>query len=557
MVGIPPVHESDAEDVAWALQTAEALWKRNERVDAIVWLRRAAQAAGEAEDDDRALVLARGAAELAEWLAQNPPPLALPSTPPAGPHSFAPAIAAAIDDLLRTSQTDDVPISVEEDVRVSLPPASIAFQSMHGDDLPASRPPSRPPPSRPPLSRPPPSRPPLTRPLPPPRPPPARSLRRSSPRPAPLAGSTSSPLPPPLPASVSSPLPPPLAGAVSSSLPPQRFPLETLSDDPPTDERPSAVPTAAEKHAGMLDPWADQEAPTKGRDADQGGAFAVSSPAFDPDEVVTSAPPVATPAPTRPTRSRSVPAPAPALDLSGVEAFADLPDDARVAFAGAAVLTELARDEEVTGFALAFVREGTVDVAATIVDAPARRLAAGAVMRARGTIEHVEPMRLIGASSVARIATWDDAAVEQAFRSCPWVEDDLRASGNRFQAEVGITLGPLGERLDLALRTSVLGKLSLRALAEREVFVVRGASIPGLLVVGAGELELLGEGDPPAVETLRSGDFLFPGEVLRAAPAPATVRAARGGALILFAERGVAQELLVSCPPLLEIFASG
>jgi hypothetical protein len=45
MVGIPPVHDADAEDVAWALQTAEALWKRNERVDAIVWLRRAAQAA--------------------------------------------------------------------------------------------------------------------------------------------------------------------------------------------------------------------------------------------------------------------------------------------------------------------------------------------------------------------------------------------------------------------------------------------------------------------------------------------------------------------------------
>jgi hypothetical protein len=39
------------------------------------------------------------------------------------------------------------------------------------------------------------------------------------------------------------------------------------------------------------------------------------------------------------------------------------------------------------------------------------------------------------------------------------------------------------------------------------------------------------------------------------APAPSTVRAARGGALVLFADRNVAQELLVTCPPLLEIFA--
>jgi hypothetical protein len=277
--------------------------------------------------------------------------------------------------------------------------------------------------------------------------------------------------------------------------------------------------------------------------------------------VVTSAPPVVpvtlqASIPTRPPPPLPPPIPATALDLSRVEAFADLPDDARVAFAHAATLAELGRDEEVSGFALALVLEGTVDVAATIIDAPARRLGAGAVMRARGTIEHVEPIRLIGAAGVARIATWDDAAVAEAFRSCPWVEEDLRASGNRFQAEVGITLGPLGERLDLALRTSVLGKLSLRALAEGEVFVTRGASIPGLLFVGAGELELLGEGDVPAPATLRSGDFLFPGEALRAAPAPATVRAARGGALILFAERGVAQELLVSCPPLIEIFAS-
>jgi hypothetical protein len=35
------------------------------------------------------------------------------------------------------------------------------------------------------------------------------------------------------------------------------------------------------------------------------------------------------------------------------------------------------------------------------------------------------------------------------------------------------------------------------------------------------------------------------------------VRAAKGGALILYADRGVAQELLVTCPPLLEIFAGG
>src|SRR3954462_5531070 len=71
MMGIPPAIDTDAEDVVWGLQTAETLWKRGERIDALVWLRRAAQAAGDASDDDRALELARHAAEMTEWMAST------------------------------------------------------------------------------------------------------------------------------------------------------------------------------------------------------------------------------------------------------------------------------------------------------------------------------------------------------------------------------------------------------------------------------------------------------------------------------------------------------
>src|SRR5580658_1873400 len=132
MIGIPLTLETDAEDVAWALQTADALWKRSERVDAIVWLRRAAQAAGEAEDDDRALALARSAAELAEWLATNPAPATSQTPPPARPPSNAPLTADAVDELLRTSGTDEVSVSMD-DIRVSeLPVESIPMESIHG-----------------------------------------------------------------------------------------------------------------------------------------------------------------------------------------------------------------------------------------------------------------------------------------------------------------------------------------------------------------------------------------------------------------------------------------
>ncbi len=74
---IPAAKKSDHEDVAWALSTAEAQWSRGERGEAIKWLRRAAEAASEVDDDTRALELAKAVAELT---ASTPPPA--PSTPP-------------------------------------------------------------------------------------------------------------------------------------------------------------------------------------------------------------------------------------------------------------------------------------------------------------------------------------------------------------------------------------------------------------------------------------------------------------------------------------------
>jgi hypothetical protein len=459
MMAIPPTIDSDAEDVVWALQTAEALWKRNERVDAIVWLRRAAQAAGDAEDDDRALALARGAAELAEWIADNPYPAGHYSTPPP---SDVPTPAEAVDELLRRAKREEA-----------------------------------------------------------------------------------------------------LAGAPSAAGPSPRS-SSSFRASP-------RVPSAAEAHAGMLDPWAEgppRQRPVVRKERSDPPRLPPSAPrspvaarAFEVEEVVTSAPPMTSPAAARRAAAAQPAAAAvpstTGVDLTEVEAFGDLPDDARDAFARAATVQSLARDEEVSGFALALVLEGGVDLSATIVDACAKRLDAGAVLRARGSIEQVTPLRLVGASDDARVATWDEQAVTEAFRTCPWVEDELRVAGDLLQALVGVTMGPLGDRLDSALRADITSKLRLRTLGDHEIFATRGTIVSGLLVVGAGELELLAEDGEPNGTVLRAGEFVFPHEALRAAPAPSTVRAAKGGALVLLAERGVAQELLVTCPPLLEIFAGG
>src|SRR5258708_38524636 len=85
---IPPAKKDDSEDVAWALSTAEAMYARGDRGDALKWLRRAAEAASEALADDRALELAKAAADLASAI--GPTTGAPPPPPPPAPAFAAP-----------------------------------------------------------------------------------------------------------------------------------------------------------------------------------------------------------------------------------------------------------------------------------------------------------------------------------------------------------------------------------------------------------------------------------------------------------------------------------
>jgi hypothetical protein len=482
MAGIPLAIDTDSEDVAWALQTADALWRREERLDAVVWLRRAAQAASDAEDDDRALMLARNAAELVEWVTREP------------------ARNAVVPDAPTRSQTDDAlgPSDVDRDDEITSPHVGVG-------SVP------------------------------------------------PAAGPTAAPLRPPHPAvpGLSSTLPLQMTSLVptlrapsrSPSLPPSLRPTRVPAAPTPSPES-APVLTAAEAHAGLLDPWADGERPRAARgsaSAEVRDRAPLPRPSRRPpretDEVVTSAPPVAR------------------GELANVVALRPWPEEVLRSLARDATVRRLGRDEEVSGFALAVVLEGSVDVAATIVDAAAERLHAGAVLRGRGTIDAIAPLRLIACVDEARVATWNERHVADAFRSNAPLERELRGAGNRVQALVGVTLGPLGDRLDSALRTEVTNRLRLRFIAENEILAKAGEPIPGLVVVGTGELELFGRSGAAQGIPLRSGDFLFPTEVLRAAPAPTSVRGAKGGSLILVADRAAAQELLVTCPPLLEIFA--
>ena len=443
----------------------------------------------------------------------------------------------------------------EEEVITSVRPHQLAAQRAEALAAAASggRPPSEPPeaallraalPSQPgaadPFAKPAPPRP--GPPRPPPLPP--RARKPPVPTPAPPAMSIPTPTEAMLPAPLQRPAPP--SSPRMTPAPPSPTQVMALPD------RQREVEADADADAEAM-AQADARAEAKAMAQAEVDARAEAEAEAHARVEAEAAMPAVEPTEPKPLGSQgSEPEILPKLDLTTVDAFADLPDDAREAFAAAAQVSALGEGEEVSGFALAYMLSGTVDVAATMVDAPAARLEGGAVLRSRGTMEEGVPIRLIGVAAGV-VATWTDAAVEAAFRTCPWVEEDLRTAADRLQTLVGVTIGPLGERLDASIREQIIGRLTMRTLTAGDVVVTAGQPVPGLLLIGVGELELV-DGDK-VTGVVGSGEFLFPGEVLGAGAAPMTARAGPGGALILFGDRMIAQELLVTCPPLLEVFA--
>jgi hypothetical protein len=68
---VPEAKPEDPEDVSWALSTAEAMWARGDHLEGIKWVRKAAEAASDAEQDERHLELAKAASELASLIARR------------------------------------------------------------------------------------------------------------------------------------------------------------------------------------------------------------------------------------------------------------------------------------------------------------------------------------------------------------------------------------------------------------------------------------------------------------------------------------------------------
>jgi CRP-like cAMP-binding protein len=241
------------------------------------------------------------------------------------------------------------------------------------------------------------------------------------------------------------------------------------------------------------------------------------------------------------------------ISLEGVRGFEDLPEAAQLALAKSASLTTLSTDEEVGSFGAALVTRGRVGIMPAIADVASSVAKPGDIVFTRGTLSDGVALRVVALESQTTVASWSEEALRGAMADCPWVADELRLVADRFQADAGAVLGPLGDRLDDVLRDLVMSRLEVKAYAPDEVIVEEGKPVPGLHVVGGGRVELSSASGPPS--EAGPGEFLFAAEVLGARKAHATARAGKGGALILFAPRSAAHELLLSVPTLIEILS--
>lgn len=128
---VPEVRDDDVDDVSDKLSIAAAMWSRGDRADALSWVRRAAEAASDAEQDLRALELAKAASELSAFVDQS------------GTHqAAAPAPSASVAAAPIAAEPPRKPPTAPPPKPSAIPPGKAP---PHASSMPKKPPLSRPP----------------------------------------------------------------------------------------------------------------------------------------------------------------------------------------------------------------------------------------------------------------------------------------------------------------------------------------------------------------------------------------------------------------------------
>ena len=519
----PQPLDDDDDDVAWALQTAQVQWKRGGQADAIVWLRRAADSADALGLVWRAADLRRAADELTVELATAVAPNSRP------PGSIG---GADIDDLLGGGDDDgldEIEVSAGQvaldqiavDRAGPLPSyAPVDDEEFEEDVLPIDD----------------------------------DEVESAAEHEV-----------------VRVPTAPPVYARESMTEAAEVIEDDEVAEDEGEEEIGDEDEIADDALDGPVDstqrvdsaePYS--RSPMSSEPPTDRDALGLEAYVDEPDEPVTQPhlddPRLVSVVSTRPGPEPILTPPPPEGDpqigdvvLGEVRGLEDLPPEGQASLVRQVRVEQLNPEEEVSGFGLALVLKGAVSVMPTIADVACARAAKGDIVWSEGHVEDGVALRLVAVEDGTEVATWDASVLHEAVHDMPWVVDDLKTLADRYQALAGVAMGPMGERLDDALRSMVTDRCEVKRYLPGEELVAEGKPVGGMFIVAAGRVQIV-DGESVQQE-LGSGDFLFASQVLAGGAAPHSARAAEGGALVLFAGRGVAHELLVSVPPLLEIFA--
>lgn len=114
MLRIPASVVGDSGDVTVALEVASALWEKGDNEEALRWMKRAVEAAGEAGDGARAAGLAQAAGDLEAALASGP------SGAPGGPSGHRPTAGDPSTESRAGGKSSSAPAGRDIRMRVSV-----------------------------------------------------------------------------------------------------------------------------------------------------------------------------------------------------------------------------------------------------------------------------------------------------------------------------------------------------------------------------------------------------------------------------------------------------
>ena len=199
--------------------------------------------------------------------------------------------------------------------------------------------------------------------------------------------------------------------------------------------------------------------------------------------------------------------------IRGVAALATLNKGKRLTLATSAEVLRPGVGEEEPVNGLMIVAHGSVDVLAAVSDLPGAVVTRGELIRGQTSLDVPLSLRCIPQESGVVLLRWGVAELAEVLFDSKSTDAILREASDHVHAGCGAALGSFAEAVGEDALRELLTVMKLKRLEPGEVWGRAGNRMPGVCVVGLGELRAgdlrdYGPGDVPFAETALANDVL-------------------------------------------------